>query len=149
MADSRDWSKELSKIDRQLESISDDALFPKPAPGAPAERRAEVREKQAGTKTWGVFLRLALATALGVAVLFWPYEARCGLNLAAYLGATSVVAVAGVWSAVWAWRHRSGRAHALALLLVLWGGILTAMEILPRVGYAKPDPTRPPGWVCS
>jgi hypothetical protein len=146
MAD-RDWSKELSKIDRQLESISDGALFPQKA-DAPAERRAEVRGKQESTRTWGVFLRLALATLLGVAVLFWPYESRCGLGLAAYLGATSVVAIGGLWSAVWSWRHRSSRAHVLALLLVLWGGILTAMEILPRTGYAKPDPTRPAGWVC-
>lgn len=148
MAD-KSWDRELAKIDRQLESISDDALLGKPKPGAPVAQQAQVAATREGTRTWGVFLRLTLATLLGVAVLFWPYEARCGLNLAAYLGATSVVAVAGVWSAVWAWRHRSGRAHALALLLVLWGGILTAMEILPRVGYAKPDPTRPPGWVCS
>ena len=144
----RDWNKELSKIDRQLESISDDALFPKPAAGAPPERRAEVRGKQESTRTWGVFLRLSLATLLGVAVLFWPYEARCGLGLGAYLAATSVVALGGLWSAVWAWRHRSARAHVLALLLVVWGGVLTAVEVLPRVGYAKPDPTRPAGWVC-
>ena len=148
MATDRDWNKELSKIDRQLESISDDALFPQ-KPGAPAERRADVRATQEGTRTWGVFLRLALATALGVAVLFWPYGSRCGLQLAGYLAATSVVVVGGVWSAIWSWRHRSGRAHVLSLLLILWGGLLTAMEVLPRVGYAKPDPTRPAGWVCQ
>ena len=146
MAD-RDWNKELSKIDRQLESISDDALFPQKA-SAPAPQQAQVAAQRAGTRTWGVFLRLALATALGVAVLFWPYPHACGLGLAAYLTATSVVALGGVWSAIWSWRHRSGRAHVLALLLVVWGGILTAMEILPRTGYAKDDPTRPAGWVC-
>ena len=146
MAD-RDWNKELTKIDRQLESISDDALFPQ-KPGAPAAQQAQVAAQRTGTRTWGVFLRLALATALGVAVLFWPYERGCGAWLAAYLVATSVVALGGLWSAVWSWRHRSGRAHVLALLLILWGGILTAIEILPRTGYAKPDPTRPAGWVC-
>lgn len=143
----RDWNKELSKIDRQLESISDDALFPQ-KPGAAPAQQAKVAEQRAGTRTWGVFLRLTLATALGVGMLFWPYERNCGAWLAAYLVATLVVALGGVWSAVWSWRHRSGRAHVLALLLVLWGGILTAMEVLPRVGYAKDDPTRPAGWVC-
>jgi hypothetical protein len=146
MAD-KDWSRELSKIDRQLESISDDALFPQ-KPGAPAAQQARVEEKKAGTRTWGVFLRLALATALGIGVLFWPYDTRCGAWLAAYLTATLVVAIGGAWSAVWSWRHRSGRAHVLALLLIVWGGILTAMEVLPRVGYAKDDPLRPSGWVC-
>lgn len=143
----RDWNRELSKIDRQLESISDDALFPQ-KPGAPAAQQAGVAEQRAGTRTWGVFLRLTLASVLGVAVLFWPYERGCGAWLAAYLTATLVVALGGVWSAVWSWRHRSGRAHVLALLLVLWGGILTAMEVLPRVGYARDDPTRPAGWMC-
>jgi len=58
-----------------------------------------------------------------------------------------VVIGAGVWTSVWTWRHRSSRGHVLALLLVLWGGVLGAIEILPRTGYAKPDPTRP-GWMC-
>ena len=143
----RDWNKEMSKIDRQLESISDDALFPQKAT-APAPQQAQVAAKRESTRTWGVFLRLALATALGVAVLFWPYPRACGLGLAGYLTATAAVGVGGLWSAVWSWRHRAGRAHVLALLLVVWGGILTAMEVLPRVGYAKHPGAEPPGWVC-
>ena len=146
MAD-RDWNKEMAKIDRQLESVSDAALFPQKATATPAEK-AQVAEKRGSTSTWGVLARLALATALGVAVLFWPYEARCGAGLAGYLAATTVVAVGGIWSAVWSWRHRAGRAHVLALLLVVWGGVLTALEVLPRVGYAKTDAAQPPGWVC-
>ena len=30
-------------------------------------------------------------------------------------------------------------AHVLSLLLILWGGVLGAIEVLPRIGYAKPD----------
>ena len=30
---------------------------------------------------------------------------------------------------------------------ILWGGVLAAIEILPRSGYAKPDPNRP-AWSC-
>jgi hypothetical protein len=91
--------------------------------------------------------RLVLATALGVGMLFWPYPAKCGLGLAGYLAATGVVVAAGAWSSVWTWRHRSSRGHVLSLLLVLWGGVLAGIEILPRIGYAKPDPNRP-AWSC-
>lgn len=143
----RDWSKEMAKIDRQLESVSDAALFPQKADATPAQQ-AQVTAQRSSTSTWGVLARLALATALGVAVLFWPYEARCGAGLAGYLAATVVVAIGGIWSAIWSWRHRAGRAHVLALLLVVWGGVLTAMEVLPRVGYAKSDALVAPEWVC-
>jgi hypothetical protein len=143
----RDWTKEMAKIDRQLESVSDAALFPQKADATPAQQ-AQVAAQRSTTSTWGVLARLSLATALGVAVLFWPYEARCGAGLAGYLAATIVVAIGGIWSAVWSWRHRSARAHVLALLLVVWGGVLTAIEVLPRVGYAKSDALVVPGWVC-
>ena len=144
----RDWSKELAKVDRQLESASDEAMFPAPRNATPTARAQtiEVREK---TSTVGAVLRLLLATALGVAMLFWPYDARCGLGLAAYLGATGVLLLAGAWSAVWTWRNRTGRAHTLSLLIILWGLVLGAVEILPRAGYAKPTLDRPAGWLCE
>jgi hypothetical protein len=167
MAD-RDWAKELAKIDKQLESISDEALLPAPAPAAPAAPAApgkgkgapakpaakaevptDVAAARARTTTLGVMLRLLLAVLLGVAMLFWPYEARCGLGLAGYLGAVGAVVIAGGWSAVWSWRHRAGKAHVLSLLLVVWGLVLASMEVLPRVGYAKPDVSRPATWSCS
>ena len=148
----RDWTKELSKIDRQLESISDEALFPtKTAPGKgpkAASAQADNLEKQRTTSTFGVFLRLLLSVAVGVGIYFWPYDARCGLGLLGYLAAVGVVTASGVWSAVWTWRHRSARGHTLSLLLVLWGVILGAMEVLPRVGYAKTDALHPATWTC-
>lgn len=154
----KDWAKELAKIDKQLESISDDALLPpKPVPAgtpeaarpeAKAAARTEATAVQARTPTWGVFVRLVLAVSLGVAMLFWPYEARCGAGLAAYLAAVAAVSVAGVWSAVWSWRHRAARAHMLSLLLVAWGLVLAGVEVLPRAGYAKPTADRPAGWDC-
>jgi hypothetical protein len=144
----RDWSKELSKIDRQLERVSDEALFPEPRNATPAAhaQTIEVRKK---TSTVGAVLRLLLATALGVAMLFWPYDTRCGIGLAAYLGATGVLIVAGVWSSVWTWRNRTGRAHLLSLLIVVWGLVLGGIEVLPRVGYAKPTLDRPAVWACA
>ena len=143
-----DWDAQMKKIDRQLESIADEALIPAPKHATPAAQAA-VAEQRRTTNSFGVFARLVLVTLLGVAMLFWPYDARCGLGLAAYLAATAVVAVGGLWAAAWTWRHRSGRAHALALLLLLWGIVLAAAEVLPRVGYARPTMERPPIWSCT
>ena len=147
MAESK-WDRELAKIDRQLESVSDEALFPTKANASPAAR-AEVAAKQQKTSTHGVMARLLLATLLAVAIYFWPYDARCGLQLAYYLAAVCAVIASGVWSAIWSWRHRSGRAHTLSLLLIGWGLVLGAMEILPRVGYAAPTLERPATWSCG
>jgi hypothetical protein len=129
-----------------MEGASDEALLPAKSAKTP-QARAEIVEKQRTTSTLGVMARLVLATALGVGMLFWPYDAKCGVGLAGYLAATGVVVAAGAWSSVWTWRHRSSRGHVLSLLLILWGGVLAAIEILPRSGYAKPDPARP-GWSC-
>ncbi|HEY7407763.1 MAG TPA: hypothetical protein VH638_05810 [Gemmatimonadaceae bacterium] len=147
MAD-RDWDRELAKIDKQLESVSDEQLFPKTAAKTSPERQ-EIVEKQSRTSTLGVMMRLLLSVALGIGMIFWPYEARCGLGLMAYLLAVAVLIGAGAWSAVWAWRHRAGKAHVLSLLIIVWGTILGAQEILPRTGYAKPTLDHPSVWQCE
>lgn len=155
-----DWDKVLAKIDKQIDSLPDDKLQPQPAaaptratppgsppaagapaPGTPAPRRE--------TTAFGVFGRLLLAIALGVSILFWPYPARCGIGLFGYLAAVVTVFVAGVWSASWTWRHRTAPAHVLALLVALWGLVLGAVEVLPRVGYAVPNAVHPAEWVCK
>lgn len=142
----KDWDSELKKIDRVLEGASDEALLPAKSARTP-QARADAVAMQKSTSTLGVMARLVLAVGLGVGMVFWPYDSRCGLALAGYLAAVAVVIGAGVWSSVWTWRHRSSRGHVLSLLLILWGGILGAIEILPRAGYAKPDPLRA-GWTC-
>jgi hypothetical protein len=142
------WDEQMKKIDKQLESISDEALLPSKQAPTP-QARAEVVAKQAATSTLGVTLRLLLAVALGVGMLFWPYSARCGPGLFGYLAATGVVMLAGVWTSIWTWRHRSSRGHVLSLLLILWGMVLAAVEVLPRTGYAKPTPDHPTIWMCG
>ena len=129
--------------------MSDSALIPAPAKSAPPAAKAAVAAERATTRTWPALLRLALATALAVGILFWPYPSRCGAGLAGYLVAVAAVTVGGLWSSVWTWRHRTARAHVLSLLLVIWGLVLGAMEMLPRTGYAKADTARPVGWVCT
>jgi len=132
----RNWDKEMAKIDKQLESVSDAQLFPGKA-GAAAPQRAAVAVDRASTRTWPAIVRLVLSCALGVGVLFWPYANRCGTGLAGYLGVVSVVVVSGVWSAVWTWRHRTGAAHVLSVMLIIWGLVLVSADVLPRSGYAK------------
>ena len=143
-----DWDAELKKIDKQLESMSDSALIPAPAKNAPPAAKTQVAAERATTRTCGAFLRLALATALGVGILFWPYPNRCGIGLAGYLLAISAIVAGGLWSSVWTWRHRTARAHVLSLLLVVWGLVLGAIELLPRTGYARSDASRPSEWMC-
>jgi len=143
----KNWDKELARIDKQLESMADEALLPSSAAATP-EAKAEIKAQQGRTRTLGVFLRLTVAVALGVGILFWPYDHACGLRLAGYLAAVAVVAGTGIWSSVWSWRHRAPRAHVLSLLIALWGLTLGAVEILPRAGYAKVDPTKPVSWFC-
>ncbi len=150
----RNWDAELKKIDRQMESVSDEAMFPtKTAKGAQAQsqvkEQAQVAAVQKSTSTWGVFLRLTLTVALGVGMVFWPYSARCGVGLAGYLGAVGALVVGGLWSAVWTWRHRAAKAHTLSLLLVMWGLVLAGVDVLPRVGYAKASLAHPASWACK
>jgi hypothetical protein len=143
----KNWDKELAKIDKQLESMADETLLPTSAAKTP-EEKAEVRAQQSRTRTLGVLARLTLAVGLGVGILFWPYDHSCGIALAGYLASIGVVLASSIWSAIWSWRHRSSRAHVLSLLIILWGLTLAAIEILPRSGYAKPDPERPLTWLC-
>ena len=72
-----DWDAELKKIDKQLESMSDSALIPAPAKSAPPAAKAAVVAERASTRTWPALLRLTLASALAVGILFWPYPSNC------------------------------------------------------------------------
>jgi hypothetical protein len=163
----RDWDKEMAKIDKQLSSISDEQLLgPTPVKITPAAavaggkaagsgkgsapaKTASGPDERPATKAWAVYARLIISVALGVAMVLWPYPSRCGAGLAAYLAAVVVVVASGIWSSVWTWRHRASHAHTLSLLLILWGLVLGSMEVLPRVGYAKPDLRHPALWSCQ
>jgi hypothetical protein len=161
-----DWDKELAKIDKQLASMSDADLLgeqarPSLPPGklavpagkaagkAPAAPPAEPTTGGSRLATFMLYARVLLALALGVGMMFWPYDAKCGSGMVLYLGAVTAVVVSGVWSAVWSWRHRAARLHTLSLLLVLWGLILGSLDVLPRIGYAKPDLMHQATWACK
>ena len=143
-----DWATELKKIEREY-----DGLPPEPTPAELTRRRAAERREQERLRdsslrigAWG---RAMLVIALAAAINFWPYFRGCGVGLFAFVGAEGVVVLSGLWLVVWTWYGRMHRTHILAVLMVLWGIGLIAVETLPRIGYAKvPDPQNPPGWLC-
>jgi hypothetical protein len=139
----RDWERELADIDRAI-AKQGSAPVPAPVPGArpaaPAAASVPIRRRSVAL-TW--FWAL-LAVALAVALLVWPYQRACGLQLIFYLGAAGVTAVIAVLGAVASWSHRRGLAHVVSLTVLLVAGFVALRDVLPRVGYARTSLT----WMC-
>jgi len=84
-----------------------------------------------------LWARVVLGISLGGAMTQWPYPHACDLPLLGYLGAVAAVPLAGAWIAFASWRLRSGPPHVLSLILLFWGIVLAAEQVLPRIGYAS------------
>jgi hypothetical protein len=146
----RDWDKELAEVDRLLNQLPTHqadqaaaAASPKrPAAAAPAGAAAP--QAASGRQWLGTWARVALGLLIGIGMTQWPYTHGCGLKLFIYLGGVLTVVVAGVWSSLSSWKRRLGVAHVLSQGLVIWGLILAAREILPRIHYAREAAT----WFC-
>lgn len=162
----RNWDAELAKIDKQLSSVSDEQLLAEQRKAAapvaaggkalPAGSASPVAAKATSAArpavgTWAGWLKVTIAVAAAVGLMFWPWPPglRCGTPLMGYTLATAGVTLLGIWSALGTWRHRLGLAHAASLLVVVWGVVLGAREVLPRVGYAIPTLERGAGWTCD
>lgn len=142
----RDWDRELKEVDRllnQLPTHREDqmaaAAAPKRAPVAPAGGGPAESGSRLGT--WA---RVGLGLLVGFGMPFWPYRHGCGFTLLFYMVGVLAVVVAGVWSGLSSWKRRMGLAHVLSQLLVIWGLVLAAAVVLPRIGYAKTAAT----WFC-
>lgn len=134
---SRDWDKELAKVDALM---AKDAGAPAPAPASPARPSAipDAGGRKLKAHEWlGTWTRVILGLLIGFGITQWPYTYGCGLKLFFYLIAVAAVIAAGVWSSISSWRRHLGLAHVLSQLLIVWGLVLGARELLPRVGYAK------------
>jgi len=142
----RDWDKELADIDKVIAKGG----------GVPAQGNAPATRTTASSVMTGggsggrlavatTWFRVILGLLLAVGITQWPYANACGLNLAMYLGAIATVIVAGLWSTVSSWNRRLGFAHFLSLGVLLWGLVLGAREVLPRIGYSKQVRT----WSCD
>jgi hypothetical protein len=147
MSDVVDWNSELRKIEREFDGrpaeLSPAQLKVKRA----AERREEDRRKERAARL-GVQARVALVIVLAAAIVFWPYGRDCGLPLFTYMAAEGMVVAGGLWLMVCTWRQRMAKAHGVAMAIILWGLVLIAHQVLPRVGYAKGDPSKPARWAC-
>jgi len=140
----RDWEKELAQIDKIMaKAPTPPAASGGPAPVARSSGPPPVAPA-AGKAVFSTWLRVLLAVVLAGAMTQWPYGNRCGIPLFLYLGSAGVVALAGLWSGVTSWRRRLGLAHTISLLVMLWGLVLAAAVVLPRIGYARTTAT----WFC-
>ena len=151
----RDWDREMREVDKLLAKLPEDEptlgrgvptvpVSPRPMVGgaAGAMQQAGPARGRAWLTTW---LRVGLGLALGVGMLVWPYTHACGLKLVFYLMGATAVTVAGVWSALTSWKRRLGIAHALSIILIIWGLGLAGRQLLPRLYGKTPVPFFCPG----
>lgn len=153
----------MAKIDKQLASVSDEALLAESKAVAPAKtgtrtvaaptvaapaRSAAPTAGAPAAGAWKGWVKVAIAVGAAAGLMFWPWPASCGGPLIGFTAATGAVSLLGVWSALGTWRHRLGLAHVTSLLVVVWGLALGAREVLPRAGYAVPTAERSEGWSC-
>jgi len=150
-----DWDKEMAEVDRLLKKLPNadptlgrsraEPTVKKPAVGGGSGGHLAFDARTRGREVLGTWARvlLGLLVGIGVAPGVWPYTHGCGLYLLLYLGGVTTVIAAGLWSSVSSWRHRLGFAHVIAQLLIVWGSLLLAREVIPRVG-AKPQAV----WLC-
>lgn len=153
----------MAKIDKQLASVSDEALLAESKAVAPAKtgartvaaptvaapaRSAAPTAGVPAAGAWKGWVKVAIAVGAAAGLMFWPWPASCGGPLIGFTAATGAVSLLGVWSALGTWRHRLGLAHVASLLVVVWGLALGAREVLPRAGYAVPTAERSEGWSC-
>jgi hypothetical protein len=143
----RDWDREMREVDKLLAKLPD--AEPPPLRGVPTvpvtprapAGQAPVEPGPARGRAWlSTWLRVSLGLALAVGMLAWPYAHACGLKLVFYLIGATTVTIAGVWSAMTSWKRRLGWAHALSIVLIVWGLGLLGRQILPRIYDKTPVP---------
>ncbi|HVH67696.1 MAG TPA: hypothetical protein VM716_07510 [Gemmatimonadales bacterium] len=138
----RDWDKEMAEVDRLLKRLP--GADPTLGRGAePTVRRPAVSGgvitvpggRAPGGGRLGTWVRVVLGVLIGVGVTpgVWPYTHGCGLRLIFYLlGLTTLIAT-GVWTSLSSWKRRLGFAHVISQILIIWGILLAAGEVLPRM----------------
>lgn len=145
----RDWDRELADIDK---IIATGAPAPSATPAArgsaaPAAPVAQAAARPSGGKAAiaGTWFRVVLALALLAALIVWPFAKWCGTGLMLYLGATALGVVTSIWAIAASWQHRRGFAHLLGVVTLFSTLVLGALELLPRIGYARATAT----WLCT
>jgi hypothetical protein len=136
------WKAELKKIEREYDTHG--------ASGKRVSAERTAARLSPEELTNGAMLRIGLSLAVGIGILFWPYTHDCGSGLFWFLGAAVIVVVGGLWSVFWTWRGRMPRAHALSLVIVLWGLAVSATQVVPRASYVASALSAAPSgrWFC-
>jgi hypothetical protein len=124
------WKAELKKIEREYDTHGTAGK-----PGRISADRLAAPPLSPEELTNGAMLRIGLSLAVGIGIYFWPYARECGSGLFYFLGAAAVVIIGGLWSVFWTWRGHMPRAHAISLMIVLWGLAVGLTQVMPRTGY--------------
>jgi hypothetical protein len=105
-AEQDSMARDVDRLLAQLASTGRPAVDP-PARSSSERQRRITRVSSATTGSRGdrigLWARVALGVSLGGLITQWPYLHSCGLPLAGYLGAVTMVMVAGAWGAVVSW----------------------------------------------
>jgi len=144
----KDWEKEMAEVDRLLKKLP----YGEPTPSvgsAPTVRNTPAvappgADLTAAGQWLGTWARVVLGLLIGIGMTQWPYTHGCGLRLIFYLLGVAAVIAAGTWSGISSWKRRFGVAHVLSQGLIIFGLVLAAREVLPRIGYAKAEAP----WLC-
>jgi hypothetical protein len=143
-----DWNVMLRRIEREY-----DGLPPETVPaGVRAQKAAALRAREAQrAAAVGAWLRMLLVAALAGSLYWWPNAHACGLDLATFLSAETMVVVGALWVASVTFQHRLAITHALAVALLVAGLALVLVQVLPRAGYATFAGVRVDGggWRCT
>lgn len=141
------WDQELKRIEREFHGMSPDPVIKLDNARAAADKHALERRKgrNAALAVWG---RLVLVVALAAAINYWPYPRACGTGLFAYMGAAGILGTGALWAAASSWSARLARAHMLSMVMLIASLALLALEVAPRVGYARVDGPAP-AWRCG
>ena len=143
-----DWKTELRRVERQFDGLPPEPTVEELRAWRLAEEREQRRREELNGAV-GAWTRFFLVGTLAGALHYWPYGRSCGPGLNGLVGAQALVVVGGVWVAAYSWRRRAARPHAAGFVLALVGAGLIGMEVLPRMGYAKADPSRTASWACA
>lgn len=143
-----DWKTEMRKIEREFDGLPPEPTAEEIRALRLAHGHAE-SEADRRTAALGGLARIVLVTSLLAALHWWPYSSDCGLPLWAFVGAQGMLAIGGLWTAAFAWRHRLAKTHVLALALLLTGLVLVAAQVLPRTGHVTIRGVHATPWRCG
>lgn len=149
MPDSKQWTAELRKIERQFDGLPPEPSATNLRIRQQTERRTRERrdEQFRAAGTWGRVVLIAVLA--GATTFWWPYPHTCGQGFLAYVAAGVLLVIASVWAMTATWQMRIPSAHILAAVFLLWGLAFVTIQVVPRTLLAASIGMRQSTWRCS